>query len=156
VTGTLNKKSFIERLNEEIGRVTDLGIRSAFVLISLDRFDDIRNRFSLEGVEHIMADIADALRGWLKPYDAVGKISAHSFGIILEGFSQSEAFAWGEKFRKNLATKVYPIGNRNYMATVSVAVLNIDGKNGPPELLAVAQKVLQRAYASGGNVVKIL
>lgn len=156
VTGTLNKKFFLDRLDEEIGRVTDLGIRSAFVLISLDRFDDIRNRFSLEGVEHIMADIADALRGWLKPYDAVGKISAHSFGVILEGFSQSEAFAWGEKFRKNLATKVYPIGNRNYMATISVAVLNIDGKNPPAELLAVAQKVLQRAYASGGNVVKIL
>ncbi|MGC8653414.1 MAG: sensor domain-containing diguanylate cyclase, partial [Candidatus Kryptoniota bacterium] len=143
ITGSLNKKSFLERLDEEMGRVTDLGIRSAFVLISLDRFDDIRNRFSMEGVEYIMADIAESLRGWLKPYDAVGKISAHSFGVILEGFSQNEAFAWGEKFRKNLATKVYPIGNRNYMATVSIAVLNIDDKNPPTELLAVAQRVLQ-------------
>ncbi|HEY9166373.1 MAG TPA: GAF domain-containing protein [Candidatus Kryptonia bacterium] len=156
VTATLNKKFFLERLEEEFGRVTDLGIRSALVLMGLDRVDDIRNRFSVEGVDFIMSDIAETVRGWLKPYDAIGKISAHSFGIILEGFSQHEALAWGEKFRKNLATKVYPIGTRNYMATISVAVLNIDGKNDPSEIIITAQKVLQRAHTSGGNIVKIL
>ncbi|MCL4510815.1 MAG: GAF domain-containing protein [Bacteroidetes bacterium] len=156
ITGTLNKKFFLERLEEEIGRVTDLGIKSALVLMGLDRVDDIRNRFSVEGVDYILTDVAETVRGWLKPYDAIGKISAHSFGIILEGFSQHEALAWGEKFRKNLATKVYPIGSRNYMATISVAVLNIDGKNDPSELIITAQKVLQRAHTSGGNIVKIL
>ena len=156
VTGTLNKKFFVERLDEEIGRVADLGIKSAMVLMGLDRVDEIRNRFSVEGVDYILMDIAETVRGWLKPYDAIGKVSAHSFGIILEGFSQHEALAWGEKFRKNLATKVYPIGSRNYMATISVAVLNIDGKNDPSELIITAQKVLQRAHTSGGNVVKIL
>ncbi len=156
VTGTLNKKFFLERLEEEIGRVADLGIKSALVLMGLDRVDEIRNRFSVEGVDYLLTDIAETVRGWLKPYDAVGKVSAHSFGIILESFSQHEALAWGEKFRKNLATKVYPIGTRNYMATISVAVLNIDGKNDPAELIMTAQKVLQRAHTSGGNVVKIL
>ncbi len=155
-TGTLNKRFFVERLEEEIGRVSDLGIKSALVLMGLDRVDDIRNRFSVEGVDYILTDIAETVRGWLKPYDAIGKVSAHSFGIILEGFSQHEALAWGEKFRKNLATKVYPIGTRNYMATISVAVLNIDSKNEPSELVITAQKVLQRAHTSGGNVVKIL
>ncbi len=156
VTGTLNKKFFLERLEEEMGRVADLGIKSALVLIGLDRIDDIRNRFSTDGVDYILTDVAETVRGWLKPYDAIGKVSAHSFGIILEGFSQSEALAWGEKFRKNLAAKVYPIGTRNYMATISVAVLNIDGKNEPSEFLITAQKVLQRAHTSGGNVLKIL
>lgn len=156
VTGTLNKKFFLERLEEEMGRVADLGIKSALVLMGLDRVDDIRNRFSVDGVDYILSDVAETVRGWLKPYDAIGKVSAHSFGIILEGFSQHEALAWGEKFRKNLATKVYPIGSRNYMATISVAVLNIDGKNEPSELLFTAQKVLQRAHTSGGNVLKIL
>ncbi len=156
ITGTLNKRFFLERLEEELGRTTDLGIKSALVLIGLDRVDDIRNRFSVEGVDYILADVADTVRGWLKPYDAVGKVSAHSFGIILEGFSQHEALAWGEKFRKNLATKVYTIGTRNYMATISVAVLNVDSKNEPSELVMTAQKVLQRAHTSGGNVVKIL
>ncbi len=155
-TGTLNKRFFQERLEEEVGRVNDLGIKSALVLMGLDRVDDIRNRFSVEGVDYILADVAETVRGWLKPYDAIGKVSAHSFGIILEGFSQHEALAWGEKFRKNLATKVYPIGSRNYMATISVAVLNIDSKNDPSELVITAQKVLQRAHTSGGNVVKIL
>lgn len=155
-TGTLNKRFFLERLEEEIGRTTDLGIKSALVLMGLDRVDDIRNRFSVEGVDYILADVAEAVRGWLKPYDAIGKVSANSFGIILEGFSQHEALAWGEKFRKNLATKVYTIGTRNYMATISVAVLNVDSKNEPSELVITAQKVLQRAHTSGGNVVKIL
>ncbi len=156
ITGTLNKKFFLERLEEEIGRAADLGIKSALVLMGLDRVDDIRNRFSMEGVDYILSDVAEMVRGWLKPYDAIGKVSAHSFGILLEGFSQHEALAWGEKFRKNLATKVYPIGSRNYMATISVAVLNVDGKNNPSELLMTAQKVLQRGHTSGGNVVKIL
>ena len=156
VTGTLNKKFFLGRLEEEIGRVADLGIKSALVLMGLDRVDEIRNRFSVEGVDYLLTDIAETVRGWLKPYDAIGKISAHSFGIILESFSQHEALAWGEKFRKTLATKVYSIGSRNYMATISVAVLNIDGKNDPSELVMTAQKVLQRAHTSGGNVVKIL
>lgn len=155
-TGTLNKRFFLERLEEEMGRASDLGIKSALVLMGLDRVDDIRNRFSNEGVDFILADVAETVRGWLKPYDAVGKVSAHSFGIILEGFSQHEALAWGEKFRKNLATKVYTIGTRNYMATLSVAVLNVDSKNEPSELIITAQKVLQRAHTSGGNVVKIL
>lgn len=156
VTKTLNKKFFVERLEEEVGRVADLGIKGVLVLIGLDRVDDIRNRFSTEGVDYILSDVAEAARGWLKPYDAIGKVSAHSFGVILEGFSQHEALAWGEKFRKNLATKVYQIGSRNYMATISVAVLNIDGKSNPAEFLITAQKVLQRAHTSGGNVVKIL
>ncbi len=156
VTRTLNKKFFHERLEEEIGRAADLGIKSVLVLMGLDRVDDIRNRFSVEGVDYILSDVAEMVRGWLKPYDAIGKVSAHSFGVILEGFSQHEALAWGEKFRKNLATKVYQIGSRNYMATISVAVLNIDGKNDPAEFLITAQKVLQRAHTSGGNVVKIL
>ncbi len=156
ITGTLNKKFFLERLDEEIGRVADLGIKSALVLMGLDRIDDIRNRFSVDGVDYILTDIADTVRGWLKPYDAIGKLSAHSFGIILEGFTQHEALAWGEKFRKNLASRVYPIGNRNYMATISVAVLNVEGKNNSSDLIITAQKVLQRAHSSGGNVVKIL
>jgi diguanylate cyclase (GGDEF)-like protein len=156
VTRTLNKKFFVERLEEEVGRVADLGIKSVLVLLGLDRVDDIRNRFSTEGVDYVLSDVAEMVRGWLKPYDAIGKVAAHSFGVILEGFSQHEALAWGEKFRKNLATKVYQIGSRNYMATISVAVLNIDGKNEPSEFLITAQKVLQRAHTSGGNVVKIL
>jgi diguanylate cyclase (GGDEF)-like protein len=156
VSGTLNKKFFLERLEEEIGRVSDLGIKSALVLMGLDRVDEIRNRFSIEGVDYILSDIADMVRSWLKPYDAIGKVSAHAYGILLEGFSQHEALAWGEKFRKNLATKVYPIGIRNYMATISVAVLGVDGKSNPSDLLMTAQKVLQRAHTSGGNVVKIL
>ena len=155
-TGTLNKRFFLERLDEEIGRVTDLGIKSALVLMGLDRVDEIRNRFSVEGVDYILTDVAETVRGWLKPYDAIGKVSAHAFGIILEGFSQHEALAWGEKFRKNLATKVYTIGARNYMATISVAVLNVESKNDSSELIITAQKVLQRAHTSGGNVVKIL
>ncbi len=155
-TGTLNKRFFLERLDEEIGRVTDLGIKSALVLMGLDRVDEIRNRFSVEGVDYILTDVAETVRGWLKPYDAIGKVSAHAFGIILEGFSQHEALAWGEKFRKNLATKVYAIGARNYMATISVAVLNVGSKNDSSELIITAQKVLQRAHTSGGNVVKIL
>ncbi len=155
-TGTLNKRFFLERLEEEIGRANDLQIKSALVLMGLDRVDEIRNRFSADGVDYILSDVAETVRGWLKPYDAIGKVSAHSFGIILEGFSQHEALAWGEKFRKNLATKVYQIGTRNYMATISVAVLNIDSKNDPSELVITAQKVLQRAHTSGGNVVKIL
>ena len=156
VTQTLNKKFFLERLEEEVGRVADLAIKSVLVLMGLDRVDDIRNRFSTEGVDYILSDLADIVRGWLKPYDAIGKVSANTFGVILEGFSQHEALAWGEKVRKNLATKVYQIGSRNYMATISVAVLNIDGKNDPSEFLITAQKVLQRAHTSGGNVVKIL
>jgi len=156
VTQTLNKKFFLERLEEEVGRVADLGIKSVLVLIGIDRVDDIRNRFSTEGVDYILSDLAEMVRGWLKPYDAIGKVSANTFGVILEGFSPHEALAWGEKFRKNLATKVYQIGSRNYMATISVAVLNIDGKNEPAEFLITAQKVLQRAHTSGGNIVKIL
>lgn len=156
ITQTLNKKFFLERLEEEVGRVADLGIKSILVLIGLDRVDDIRNRFSTEGIDYILSDVADIIKGWLKPYDAIGKVSASTFGVILEGFSQHEALAWGEKFRKNLATKVYQIGSRNHMATISVAVLNIDGKNEPAEFLITAQKVLQRAHTSGGNVVKIL
>ncbi len=156
LTGTLNRKFFMERLDEEIGRAADLGIRSALVLMGLDRIDEIRNRFSAEGLDYILTDVANTVRGWLKPYDAIGKVSGHSFGIILEGFSQHEALAWGEKFRKNLASRVYPIGTRNYMATISVAVLNVDGKNDSSDLIITAQKVLQRAHSSGGNVVKIL
>jgi diguanylate cyclase (GGDEF)-like protein len=156
VTQTLNKKFFLERLEEEVGRVAELGIRSVLVLIGLDRVDDVRNRFSTEGVDYLLSDVAEMVRGWLKPYDAIGKVSAQSFGVILEGFTQHEALAWGEKFRKNLATKVYQIGSRNYMATISVAVLNIDGKIEPSEFLITAQKVLQRAHTSGGNIVKIL
>jgi diguanylate cyclase (GGDEF)-like protein len=155
VTGMYSRKFFIQRLEEELQRSDDNGSELSLLFITIDKGDELRNRFGFDGFERITATIARAIRACVRSYDLVGRFDSDRFGILLINTAANDAYLWAEKIRKHMAGLVINLEGKNFSITISVGVAGALEGMKKEELIGNTVAVLGTASQSGGNVVRV-
>ena len=83
VTGTLNRASFLRRLEETVARDARLGKPLVFLLVDVQGFRAINHEQGRLGGDAVLKIVAAALKGATRGTDAVGRLGGDEFGIIL-------------------------------------------------------------------------
>jgi len=105
LTGVGNYRSLHERLAEEIARHGRHGRQFALVLIDLDGFKQINERFGhLEG-DRLLTEVGAALRDELRGEDAVFRQGGDEFAVIVEETDAEEAVEVATRIRSRIGRR---------------------------------------------------
>jgi diguanylate cyclase (GGDEF)-like protein len=153
LTGVLNKRGFVQRLNEELSRAMEFDEPLTLVLFEIDAAAEFFSRFSQEDADTIILAVTRLLRYGARPFDVVARVGEHAFAAILIKMTDEEAYLWSEKMRKMVVSEVIAIGKRSFSVTASAGVSGARRDTTIEELIEGAELAVERAKELGGNNV---
>ncbi|KJE19642.1 diguanylate cyclase (GGDEF) domain-containing protein [Frankia torreyi] len=141
----------------EIGRAARTGRPLSVLLVDIDHFKRVNDRFGHLIGDVILLAVADTLRATARPRDLVGRFGGEEFVILLTEAGREHALDIAERIRRQVAgTRCRLDGRPPLSVTVSVGVATQDGPPGDlSALIARADTALYRAKADGRNRVRL-
>ncbi len=157
LTGLLNRKSLLERLNEELIKAKRHNFVHAFLFIDLDNFKSINDHFGHSIGDKLIMDVAKRLKAVLREGDIVARISGDEFAVILLNLNTQEAEAAKtiksicEKILKAIATKTN-IDEHTIKISSSIGIkIFPDTESSINDIIIHADKAMYEAKKMGKN-----
>ncbi len=155
LTGFLNRRHFLVRLQEEYDRMQrNVHSRSSVLMLDLDHFKRINDQYGHAVGDAVLKHFADIIRRQQRKVDIVGRMGGEEFAIILPDTETAEAQILAERLRNAIADK--PLHQQRELieitVSIGVALLNADS-NSPDSVLREADRALYSAKDHGRNRV---
>lgn len=83
LTGALNRRGLIEKLNVELDRARRTGHPFSFAIISIDRFAALTEQYGAAASNQILQNVTQAALKLFRSLDSFAHISADQFAVIL-------------------------------------------------------------------------
>ena len=156
LTGTLNRRAFIQRAEDELLRSKRYLKPISLLAIDVDHFKQINDRYGHSGGDAALVALANTLQQQLRSSDAIGRWGGEEFLIILAETNTKEAKIVAERYRQLLSDLMITYGTEAIKFTVSIGISsfenNIDSKE---MLIEQADKALYEAKRNGRNQVVV-
>jgi diguanylate cyclase (GGDEF)-like protein len=154
LTGTLNHAEFLALGQRELGRVRQLDQCLAVLMLDIDHFKLINDRYGHlagdEALKHFVAQLRAGVRG----IDLLGRLGGEEFAIVLPVVSREVAWQVGERLRARVAATPFLYGDHMIGLTVSIGVaMARDTEAMLGQILARADARLYAAKEAGRNRV---
>ncbi|MEP6993557.1 MAG: GGDEF domain-containing protein [Acidobacteriota bacterium] len=157
LTGAYNHRHFQEVLHRELGRAERLGRPLTVMMLDIDDFKSINDRFGhpvgdaiLQG---IVAEIRNEVRGAM---DLLARYGGDEFAVVLPETPPSEAVLVAERVRRRVDERLFRMPDTGQMlrATVSIGVATYpEDAVEKMDLVEKADAALYRAKRGGKNAV---
>ena len=102
LTGCLNHRAFLERLEEEISRARRTRQPLGFVMLDLDDFKRANDTHGHVAADELLSELGAALRHCVRTCDVVGRIGGDEFAILAPGSDERETLALAERVEREL------------------------------------------------------
>ncbi|MCG6118751.1 MAG: diguanylate cyclase [Aquimonas sp.] len=160
LTGLANRGHLDLRLRKELARAQRSGQALSVVLVDIDHFKQINDRFGHAQGDTALREVAHCLQMATRPNDLAGRWGGEEFLLILPGTDSTGASALGERLRETvdllLVNGVQPIDavpDLRLSITLGVACWNREET--PEALIARADQALYAGKQSGRNRVVV-
>jgi diguanylate cyclase (GGDEF)-like protein len=159
LTGAYNHRHFQETLQREIGRAERSGRPLSVLMLDIDDFKAINDRYGHPVgdavLQAIVAQIRHEVRGDM---DVLARYGGEEFAIILPETPTEEAAAVAERVRRRIDERLFrPPGSEDVVrVTVSIGLATFPrDASTKPELIEKADAALYRAKRGGKNAVRL-
>ncbi|HAA46737.1 MAG: PAS/PAC sensor-containing diguanylate cyclase [Halomonas sp. 54_146] len=155
LTGLLNRRSFMQAMNQEHARVKRRVDYSAGILmLDIDHFKQVNDTYGHAVGDNVLKAFASTILGNLRENDVFGRLGGEEFAILLPDTPLEGAISVAEKVRASVeAMRVGADGKRLGITTsIGVDKLRAEDKR-PDSALARADKALYKAKQNGRNWV---
>jgi two-component system cell cycle response regulator len=154
LTGLVNRRRFISALEAEIERASSLGGTVSVVLIDLDDFKLINDRFGHHAGDRVLLAFGSLLEAHVRPIDMAGRLGGEEFALLLPDADSAGAAATAERLRRSLGDgPIARADGRDLSVTASFGVAHYSPGQSGDELLRIADDALYRAKEEGKNRV---
>ncbi|MFZ1155992.1 MAG: sensor domain-containing diguanylate cyclase [Solirubrobacteraceae bacterium] len=121
VAGCLNHRAMRRRLHEEIGRAQRSGGTLSCVIVDLDDFKLVNDRYGHQAGDSILRQVAQALTGEFRAFDRVARYGGDEFVVILPNANMESAVAAAGRALERMRRVLFPDGSRGVSASMGVA-----------------------------------
>lgn len=154
LTGLANRsriKVFFEREKSRAARERQ---PLSLLVIDLDHFKQVNDRFGHEAGDRALVFFADLLKHRLRATDLAGRLGGEEFGVILVNTATDTAIQVADELRRALSDADLQHDGETIPLTMSIGVaeLGVDGRS-LQDLLTVADQRLYQAKEQGRNQV---
>jgi diguanylate cyclase (GGDEF)-like protein len=156
LTGIANRRAFLQEAALLAKRHANDPRPTAVLLIDLDHFKSINDRFGHALGDRVLEVFTDAARQSIRSTDLIGRLGGEEFAAVLRDTSRDKAVAVAERIRESFAQCAQEVGGRPVCASVSIGLVHCqEAVLDVPELLAQADQALYFAKERGRNRVEV-
>lgn len=164
LTGAYNHRYFQQQIRRELELAQRIGYPVSLLMLDLDFFKDVNDRFGHLCGDRVLQLLADRLRIELRNSDHLARYGGEEFAIILPGTPARAACEVGERLRRAVAAIPFQVDepldaagmalSATIPLSVSIGAATFpDHSQGPRDLIAAADRALYRAKELGRNLV---
>ena len=157
LTGTHNRRHILELLERELARSRRLGSALTVVMLDLDNFKHINDRFGHATGDRVLQAVARLLLANVRGHDAIGRYGGEEFLLLLADTGLDGATTLIERCRRQLEAASVDSDNGTGVGisgSFGLACTEQFPGHNSAQLLKAADQALYRAKAGGRNRVE--
>lgn len=153
LTGLSNRRYLKKRLQEEVSRCQRHGYTLACLMIDIDYFKKINDKYGHLAGDYILQEIGTILNNTRRPYDLVARYGGEEFAIVYKNVNESDAGSLAERVRSIVERQVFNYEDKKISVTVSIGYveLKVSSSVTGEFLLGKADDALYMAKSQGRN-----
>ena len=153
LTGLPNRRSILEKLDQELARASRSGDGLAVGMCDIDHFKQVNDTHGHQTGDDVLRGFAGILRESLRPYDSAGRIGGEEFLVIAPMPAGSDSASVFDRLAARIAKSQIPTRSGVLSVTVSIGVAcAMPGSTGD-QMQDRADAALYRAKSAGRNRV---
>lgn len=154
LTGLHNRQVFDIALGQAVERALRSKSRLALILIDLDRFKAINDRFGHLNGDRVLQQSALLLRGSVRKSDMLARWGGEEFTVLMENCGEAEAVKAAEELRRRIAEEltIKDLPDIHMTASFGVAAFH-PGESSAAPMLTRADRALYKAKELGRDHV---
>jgi diguanylate cyclase (GGDEF)-like protein len=125
----------------------------ALLMIDIDHFKHINDKYGHQAGDDVLAEIARMLKQQCRPYDLVARYGGEEFVVLLEAPSPGSGVRTAQRIRQSIIENTIMLGTRELHVTVSIGVIEGSNLGDFDSTLRKADAALYQAKESGRNRV---
>lgn len=154
LTGLQNRSTFMSRAELEIERSAISSSHPSFLLLDLDYFKSINDRWGHAAGDEALCAVAACFQSALRSGDALARMGGEEFAVMLPNTSLAEAGLIAERIRESVA-ELSVESRPTLHLTVSVGVSGWASAQTAEDVLRAADAALYEAKRTGRNRVVV-
>lgn len=147
LTGLSNREGFTQQLEQEIARAQRYGHQLNMVMLDLDNFKQVNDRFGHPAGDSALVAVADALNGVTRSTDTIFRWGGDEFVVLLPQITPEYATTAMERFVR-VVERVH-VEDLQLSASAGIATYPDDGTDASALLAAADQRMYQYKQRSG-------
>jgi diguanylate cyclase (GGDEF)-like protein len=156
LTGIANRRAFMQDGQAQLKRQSANPRPTAVMLLDLDNFKSINDRFGHAVGDRVLEIFADVASGCVRRIDLFGRLGGEEFAALLRDTTRERALIVAEQIRSGFAEATRDVDGRPVVATVSIGiVVSNDAALDLSALLMQADHALYRAKDQGRNRIEV-
>lgn len=152
LTGVLNRRGFERAVAEQVAQP---GNQLSCVIIDLDRFKDLNDRWGHQFGDQVLHHVAAVLRSNTRPGDLVGRLGGDEFALLLNSVHRPADAVCARIQAALRAAPLSPDQRTQVMVAISCGVAAPVPGDGFEALYRRADAALYRAKHAGRNTVRV-
>lgn len=157
LTGLANHRRFQELLSDGHDRYRESGTRVGLVLLDIDDFKQVNDRFGHQVGDQVLRNVAGALRDTCRETDEPARYGGEELAVVVSDADMHECSRLAERMRRAIE-EVEVVGPADERITVTASfgvALMGELAPDPATLIASADAALYRAKYQGKNCVRL-
>lgn len=154
MTGIYNRRHFMTLADREWSRSRRYGRPLSFLMIDIDFFKSINDRFGHEVGDQMIVHLTTLATACKRDSDVLARIGGEEFALLLPETDLAQAQLVAERLRRDVVENPFTASSDQISTTISIGVAMGTGTmTGISDLMKVADKALYDAKSSGRNRV---
>lgn len=155
LTGLLNHKTFLDRLDQEFKRASRYQSPLSILMIDLDGFKEINDTYGHIKGDEVLKEIGAVLKASVRAADIVARYGGDEFSIILPETTKQEAYAVAEKLRRAVHEKVFDFNGKEIRLSISAGISNYsETHHNYFDMIEEADRAMYIAKEKGRNKIE--
>ena len=157
LTGAANRRHFAEQGRKEIARAKRHGRALSMIVIDLDHFKAINDRWGHEAGDVVIRGASGRIKNELRTADIFGRHGGDEFAVILPETPPEKAGQVAERLRKAIGETPYRLlsgASVNLTASLGTSGVTVVGAETLEDLIRAADRAMYQAKAAGRDCVR--
>lgn len=156
LTGLVNRRGFDERYAQVIQETDRYGGTAGLILVDIDHFKQVNDRFGHDGGDAVLVAVATALADGRRTVDTTARLGGEELAILLPQTDAGGAREVAERMRKRLEALVVRTSAGEVRVTASFGVSEYAARGGDgARVVEFADQALYAAKRNGRNRVEV-
>jgi len=156
LTGMFNRKHIMSRFYEEFERAKRLEKSLGCIMIDIDRFKSINDKYGHITGDEVLREIPDRIKNSIRIYDVLGRYGGEEFLVVLPDTNLDDAKSLAERIRENVKLDLPIETDTAYLINVTISLgvtCMLDEDKTVDDIIKRADEGLYKAKASGRDNV---